>query len=168
MKKNRVFDAKGFMLVETLLVSLTIAGILVYMYTQFSTINSSYQKLYDYNSTESMYQIGAFRDFLVSYTKGKSVYTGLTAKVITCNDLSLNASDLNYCKKIYTALDPELVILTKGQYTESTVLSKVSGEEKKAIIKKFLKTVEQGSSSNYRLIVLFKDNRVATVQYKFN
>ena len=92
MKKNRMFDTKGFMLVETLLVSLTIAGILVYMYSQFSTINSSYQRLYSYNNADNVYQVGAFREFMTRYTRGSSVYNSLTAKSINCNNMGLSIS----------------------------------------------------------------------------
>lgn len=168
MKKNRMFDTKGFMLVETLLVSLTIAGILVYMYSQFSTINSSYQRLYNYNTTDTIYQIGAFKDFMVRYTKGNSIYSGLDAKVIGCHSLNLETQDDEYCNMLYDSIAPELIILTKGQYNTDTILSKVTNAENKAVIKKFLSTVEQGSSTSYRLIILYDDDRVATVQYKFN
>lgn len=168
MKKNRMFDIKGFMLVETLLVSLTIAGILVYMYSQFSTINSSYQRLYSYNTTDTIYQLGAFKEFMVRYTKESSIYNSLSAVVVKCSDLNLETPDAKYCNMLYQAINPELIILTKGQFNANTVLSKVSNTENKAIIKQFLNTVEQGSSSSYRLIILYDDNRVATVQYKLN
>ena len=45
MKKNVQLDKRGFLLVETLLVSLTIASILLYMYVQYSEITNSYKRL---------------------------------------------------------------------------------------------------------------------------
>ena len=168
MKKNRMFDTNGFMLVETLLVSLTIAGILVYMYSQFSTINSSYQRLYNYNTTDTIYQAGAFREFMMRYTEGSSIYSGLGAKIISCSNLNLETANAEYCNMLYDAIDPELIILTKGQYDADTVLSNVTNAENKTIVKNFLNTVEQGDSNSYRLIILYKDDRVTTVQYKFD
>lgn len=168
MKKNRMFDTKGFMLVETLLVSLTIAGILVYMYSQFSTINSSYQRLYSYNNADNVYQVGAFREFMTRYTRGSSVYNSLTAKSINCNNMGLSIANREYCDAIYNAIGPKAIILTKGQFSEAAVLGTVTSKEDKAVLQKFLKTVEQGSSSDYRLIILFQDNKVATAQFKIN
>ena len=167
MKKNRMFDTKGFMLVETLLVSLTIAGILVYMYTQFSSINSSYQRLYSYNNTDTVYQAGAFREFMMRYTRGNGIYTDLIATEVNCNNLSLNVANKDYCDMIYSAINPKIIILTKGRFDESDVLAQITNAEDKVVVKNFLKTIEQGESDKYRLIILFDDNRVSTVDYKF-
>lgn len=166
MKKNRLFDTKGFMLVETLLVSLTISGILIYMYAQFSTINNSYQRLYQYNTADSLYRAGALSRFLVIYTNESwSLYRGLTAKVISCDDIE-NTSDESYCNAIYEAMNVDTAILTVDNFNDNDVLSTIRDAETKVKLQKFLKTVtKDSSSSKKRLIVLFNDETIATVLF---
>lgn len=66
MKKNVRLDTKGFLLMETLLVSLTIAGILLYMYVQYSRITDSYHRMSRYNSVEKIYRTGNIKRFLLA------------------------------------------------------------------------------------------------------
>ncbi len=65
MKKNVQFDNRGFLLMETLLVSLTIAGILVYIFVQYSAIGDSYTRLYRYNTVNDIYHADALKRYLV-------------------------------------------------------------------------------------------------------
>lgn len=168
MKKARIFDTKGFMLVETLLVSLTVSGILVYMYAQFSTINSAYQKLYDYNTSSSLYRAAAFREFVMTYTSASSsIYNGLTAKTLTCDRMGLSTNDKNYCSGIYSALDIKQVILTVDQFDYNAVLNTVSDSTTKAQLSKFLNTIKRHNTTKKRLIVIFNDETMATVLFRF-
>lgn len=173
MKKNRMFDTKGFMLVETLLVSLTISGILVYMYAQFSTINNTYQKLYSFNTANSLYRTAALREFMMNYTsKNGSLYSGLKAKTINCSSMPLaekyNTTQYrNYCNSIVAAMDTKQIILTVDKFNEDTVIEQVSDSEEKAKLRKFLNTVKRYSTEKKRLIVIFNDGTMATVLFKF-
>ena len=168
MKKNRLFGTKGFMLVETLLVSLTISGILVYMYAQFSTINNAYQKLYAYDTTDSLYRTGTLREFLLTYTNvGTDVYySGLTAKVLECWEIAFEDqyTDEQFCNGLVSSLDAKLIILTKDNMNVSTVLSKVGAsldEKERAKVEKYLATVLKDESS--RLVIFYNDGTMATV-----
>ena len=76
MKKNLSLDNRGFLLMETLLVSLTIAGILVYMYVQYSSIGNTYQRFYRYNSLENVYRVETIKKYLI-FTSGDSFYSKL-------------------------------------------------------------------------------------------
>ncbi len=65
MKKNVQLDKRGFLLVETLLVSLTIASILLYMYVQYSEITNSYKRLNRYNSVENLYRTEKIKQIIM-------------------------------------------------------------------------------------------------------
>lgn len=173
MKKNRMFDTKGFMLVETLLVSLTISGILVYMYAQFSTINNSYQRLYDFNTPNSLYRAAALREFMMTYTNpGGTLYTRLTSKSIKCvsgggySGMALDTRNQGYCNGLFEALDVKQVILTRDSFDEATVLGEISDETEKVKLKRFLNTVKRYSTAKKRLIIIFNDGTMATVLFK--
>ena len=66
MKKNVHLSNRGFLLMETLLVSLTIAGVLVYIFVQYSSIGNSYTRLYRYNTVNDIYQVDAMKRYLVA------------------------------------------------------------------------------------------------------
>jgi hypothetical protein len=171
MKKKRMFDTKGFMLVETLLVSLTISGVLVYMYAQFSTINNAYQRLYDFNTSNSLYRAAALREFMMMYTDKYGVlYSGLTAKTIKndCSNMSITfQKDKNYCKGLISALDAKKIILTNDKFNRTDVLDEVSDAKEKTKLDKFLNTIQQHDSTKKRLIIIFNDGTMATVLLGF-
>lgn len=170
MKKNRMFDTKGFMLVETLLVSLTISGILIYMYAQFSTINNSYQRLYQYNTSDSLYRVGALKEFMLTYNTGnESIYKNLGAKLITCNNIiSSSGTNRTYCNKIVEEMEVSKIILTVDKFNKSTVLNLfASSTDERAKLDKYLNVISKGTSNKYRLIVMFNDGSIATVLFKF-
>ena len=170
MKKNRMFDTKGFMLVETLMVSLTISGILIYMYAQFSTINNSYQRLYQYNTADSVYRVGALKEFLLTYNKGtESIYSSLSARKITCtNIISSSGANRNYCNKIVEEAEIGTIILTVDNFNKSTVLNLFSSTSDDYVkLDKYLNAISKGTSDKYRLIVLFNDGTIATALFKF-
>ena len=48
-------NEKGFVITEVLILSTIIIGVLVLMYTQFKTINRSYQRSFKYDTPEGMY-----------------------------------------------------------------------------------------------------------------
>ena len=169
MKKN---SSKGFMLVETLLVSLTISGILVYMYAQFSTINSAYQKLYDFNTANSLYRAAAVREFLLNYTNGGgTLYTGLTVEDLECELIpSISVEELNYCEGIIRAIDAKQVILTVDAFDEEDVVGIVSDAADRPKVTSFLNSIKRDGShgtAKKRLVIIFNDGTIASVLFKF-
>ena len=165
MKKNYKFDTKGFMLVETLLVSLTIAGILVYMYAQFSTINTSYQRLYSFNTSDSLYRAGVIREFIVNYVGSDAVdFNGNGAKDFKCPEVGLSENDKKYCEGIKTAVSAKKMIVTTRNFNEDKVLDLV-GPKEKALLTRFFKAMNKDGKGEYRLIVIFEDDTAATVLF---
>ena len=51
MKKNE----KGFVLLETLIVTTFVVSTLIFLYTQFSNIKTSYDASFRYNTVEGLY-----------------------------------------------------------------------------------------------------------------
>jgi hypothetical protein len=169
MKKNRYFNTKGFMLVETLLVSLTIAGILIYMYAQFSSINDTYQRLYRYNTTEKLYHTDLIRQFMLNYTDGteSSIY-GSAARKIVRNDSSI-VSSKDYFNALFDEIDAKYIILTHDNLTpanKTAIISATNPEEKRAV-EKYLELIVSTNESKKRLIIIYNDGSIATLLYDF-
>lgn len=174
MKKNRIFDTRGFMLIETLLVSLTISGILVYMYAQFTTINNSYQRLYQYNTPDSLYRVGAFKEFILNddgaYNTINGYYSSMShtsAKLITCEIVS-NTASKKYCKELVDKIDADKIILTFDKFKKDNILSLLdSNSDEHAKLDKYLSSISNGTTYNkVRLIIMFNDGTIATALFK--
>lgn len=173
MKKNRIFDTRGFMLIETLLVSLTISGILVYMYAQFTTINNSYQRLYQYNTPDAVYRVGAFKEFILNddgaYNTINGYYGSMShtsAKLITCEIVS-NTASKNYCNKLVDKIGASKIILTVDKFQKDNILNLLDpNSDEYANLKKYLNAISSGESNKCRLIIIFNDGSIATALFK--
>ena len=64
MKKNN----KGFMLIETLIVTTFVAGVLLFLFFQLTSLNNSYTEYYNYNTTEGLYALEDVKDYINSDT----------------------------------------------------------------------------------------------------
>jgi hypothetical protein len=179
MKKDCKLNTSGFMLVETLLVSLTIAGILIYMFAQYSTINDTYQRLYNYNTTERLYHTDVIKQFLVTYTEKKAgsgnLYTSTLANAtnksydLTNCGFMPSGADRTYCTSLMTAIEADQVILTHADISTTTVKNGIvatATAKNKTAMKNFLKQIESVAGNKYRLIIVFNDETIATLVFE--
>ena len=67
-KKN----SNGFMLAETLIVTIFVAGVLIFLFIQFSSLSKSYEESYIYNTVEGLYSLNGFNNLLKE--KNISIY----------------------------------------------------------------------------------------------
>ena len=65
MKKNR---NKGFMLIETLLVSTFVLGAMTYIIMQFSALKRSYDNSFKYNTVVGLYGIQSLDEYAKKYS----------------------------------------------------------------------------------------------------
>lgn len=152
MKKNTRLDTKGFLLMETLLVSLTIAGILLYMYVQYSRISDSYHRLARYNSVENLYRTGDLKRLLVIEDEDSfyaTVDAGMTvngkkiAGVYKLSATNFNGTSTNNPLTDFNVVEAYII---KGNADLASVSSSFSA---------FLKTIE--NDDNYRIVVKYND-----------
>ena len=61
MKKKQ----KGFVLVETLVVSLLVLTVLIFLFLQLNTINLNYQKSFRYNTVEGLYSANNMKVYIL-------------------------------------------------------------------------------------------------------
>ena len=55
----------GFTIVETLIVSVFVASVLILLYSQISRVEDIYWRSYTYNMTESLYNSKKISDYLI-------------------------------------------------------------------------------------------------------
>lgn len=73
MKNN-----KGFLLVESLVVSTFVLTVLIFLYIQFNNLMVNHKKSYTYNSVENIYNLGSMSDFLRNTNQDITLKTSLS------------------------------------------------------------------------------------------
>lgn len=160
LKKNN----KGFMLLETLLVSVFIASTLIFLYIQFQKVRDSYQSSFSYNTVIGTYASSNFLKYLqengisnLSNTiNSGTVYIDLT----TCPSAYLTNTPL--CKKLVTELGIKKVIYassdTSALITRMATVSDISPK-----LKSFIKSIKVNNRISYRLLFEYNDETYSTI-----
>lgn len=161
MKKNN----KGFMIVETLIVSTVVLGVLVYMYAQFKSLNNSYNQTFKYNTVENIYKTNEIKKFIESDATGNMI-TLLKAteknylNITECNQDTYN--NVTFCKKLYDNLSIKSVLLLSENVT-SVINSSLDDFD--IGMQRFLKYISNNYSGNYhRIVVEYNDGTYATLR----
>jgi len=156
MKK---IDNRGFMLVETLLVTSFVAGVLIYLFVQFSNLGQKYQNSYDYNPVEDLYALEDIKDYIKSDTVAlEGIGTSLEEKsYIDITDCSIFTSK-NYCKKLFELENIDSIVVSLNQVNSSEYSKYNEG------FKEFVKKINPEGAEKYRLIASFKNSTYATLR----
>ena len=156
MKKNN----QGFMLIEALVMSTLIIGVLVYMFIQFQNISRSYDKSFSYNTVTGLYITNEIKNYLSSNNKINDLMNNVKAaekKYIEIKDLDdATWNELLEKGNIKTVLfTDESLSKLKGQYNSSF-------SEKLNDYINYVKVGEQ--VDKYRVIIEFNDDTFASLR----
>lgn len=161
MKK---LNKKGFMLVETLIVSTFIMTILIFLYVQFRTVTDSYNTSFKYNNVNNVYIANNIRKFLngENFSKIKSDLASSSYIDVT-NCPSTYITETSYCRKLFTDLNVSTVIVVKDDLTNVKGHMNTQWSEG---LKDFIRSLKTDSETNsIRLIVEFTDNTYASLKF---
>lgn len=158
-KRNR-----GFALVETLIVSTVVATILIYIFIQFNNLTAKYENSFRYNDVDDLYRLDNMTSFINSLPLDNK---NLIIEEINSNSKVLIAledgiyTNINYFDNYDSFLEDLNVrnmVITKADIDDldTTNLS----QNMKNMIKKI-----DGNGSNYRLIVEFNNDSLATIKF---
>ena len=156
MKKNN----RGFMLAETLLVTTFVAGILIYLYVQFSNLNTKYNEAYTYNTVENMYALVDVIDLIeddlnaLEYIEKNVV----EEKYIDISNCSLFTNS-DVCKKLLSIENIDEIFITTNIVPKADITSYTKG------LNKFTSKINSSGEQPYRLVASFKDDTYATVRF---
>lgn len=157
MKKITQLDTRGFLLMETLLVSLTIASVLLYMYVQYSRILDSYHRLDHYDTVESLYRTEVVKRYLLENAKA-SFFTDINGKVIEITSSGNSTlTDVNGWTTLWNDLKlSKLYIVAKN-----ADISSVDGS-----FKNFLNSHSSSESTGkYEVVAKYNDGTFAAVAF---
>lgn len=157
MKK---MDNKGFMLAETLIVTSFVAGVLIFIFIEFTNISKNYEDNYTYNTVEDLYALEDIRDYILEDDLAiTNIEDELSNKdYIEISNCSI-AGDKDYCLKLFELVNVDQVIISKNKFDKS----KFNNSDKN--LEAFVKKISIKGSEVYRLIVSFKNSTYATLRF---
>lgn len=170
-------NKKGFMLIETLIVTTFVVAVLIFMFVQIQNISNNYDKSFSYNSVKSLYKASNLRKYL--YTRNRQLmedevdsttkgYIDLSSCNYSFYSLAGEDEKANeeYCTALYENLGIKKVLLSIEDL--SVVKSKVyANMETDDISQKFADFVNYvkyyNDDSKLRLLIEFNDETYASI-----
>ena len=159
-------NKKGFMLLETLVVSTFILGILIFLFIQLSTIKRAYDTSFRYNTVTGLYHAKEFSKFLLEngYDQVDNKLANTTSgyvDITSCPNLGL------LCGKIEKEINAKRILyvsenissLQNNLSTSQFDTNLFNSELKKFILQ--MNSVEPTGKN--RLIIEYNDNTYATI-----
>lgn len=104
-------NKKGFLLVETLVVTVFILGIFTFVYTNVIPLLGEYEKAKYYDDIDSVYDAMIIRD-MIKKDPNVADITALSTEYKDISDCdAINYTEKNYCKKIKDTLEIDKIYL---------------------------------------------------------
>ncbi|MBQ9071554.1 MAG: hypothetical protein IJY25_00145 [Bacilli bacterium] len=161
MKK---MNNKGFALVETLVVTIFIATVLIFLFIQLSNLSSSYEDSFNYNSVEGLYALDDIKYYIESDTNAyMQIQDELTeTSYIDISDCS-KFSDSDYCKQLLSLENVDIIILAINLKDYESVLADMSDYPEG--LKTFISKINNSGQEPYRIIASFNNGTYATIRF---
>ena len=157
MKKKSI---KGFVLAETLIVSMFVAGVLIFLFIQFSNLSKNYIDSYKYNSIEDLYSLKNIRDYIED---------DIEAWILIKDELKNNDffemtnceifSNKEYCLYLLEVKGIKQIYITENNFDENIFLFA------NAKFKKFSDKIKSEGLESYRIIAEFNNSKYATIRF---
>lgn len=168
MKKRN----KGFMLIETLVVSTFIITVLIYLYIQFVNLKKSYDISFRYDTIPGLYSAKeidkfinnnyGYADFLDEIDSNDNKYIKLINKN-KCDFLYF-FGNINYCEKLVSNLNIKTVLLASTDISKLKEKLKTDNPYSNELYL-YVKNMNLSNVENsYILIVEYNDNTFAYVK----
>jgi len=157
VKKNSI---KGFVLAETLIVSMFVAGVLIFLFIQFSNLSKNYIDSYNYNSVEDLYSLKNIRDYIENDIEAWTLIKDELKKndffeMTNCE----NFSNKEYCLYLLEVKEIKQIYITENNFDKNIFL--LSNTK----FKNFLDKIKSEGLESYRIIAEFKDSKYATIRF---
>ncbi len=172
MKKT---DNTGFALTETLIVSVFILGVLVYMFVQFSALRQNYDNSFTYNTVPGIYGAYHVKNYILNQERG--VFSSTISKNvktldnhhenITLCEFASGTNSKNFCQDLFQKLKVKTVLVVEDDLTNFKEYLKTDSTYSETL-KQFLNHLEgHPGSSDYRIIVEYQDGTCASVPMNY-
>ena len=164
MKKN---NKKGFILAETIAVSVIIMTSLVIVYTQFVTLNNNYKSSFKYDNVNNLYLVNNLRDFIKNDGLDRLIqlvdnreYVDITS----CPNYIFD--EYLYCRLLIDNSNIKTVLFTKEDISE--LKNSIDDTDYSQEMKNYVKKINNSTENSQRLIVEFNDETYATLLFSKN
>lgn len=157
MKK---MNNKGFMLAETLIVTTFVAGVLIFIFTQFTTVGSTYEESYRYNTVENLYALEDIKNYILSdVTALELIDNSINPdKIIYITDCSIFTSE-DYCKKLFELEGIDQIMISNNYFDPNNI--SINDEE----FLTFIRKIKGSGNQKYRIIASFKNFTYSTIRF---
>lgn len=159
---------KGFVLLETLVASTFILGVMIFLYTQFISIKRSYETSFQYNTVTGLYHAKEFAEFLKEddYSDINNQLMNSTNGYVDITNCSYS-HNISLCKSLVKKIQANKILYVgenistlKNNLTISNYNKDVFSEKLKKFIFQ-MNLVEPNGRS--RIIIEFNDSTYTTV-----
>ncbi len=169
MNKN----SKGFMLLETLIVSTIILSTLIFLFVQFTNIKSSYEISFKYNTVPGIYLAKELSDFLVENEVESFLSNELSKNAEGGNGYILidsasqfNNIDSTLYKRMLNDMDIKHVIYTTDSMDQ--LKAYLNSDKRDSTVftesfKEFIFSLKSTNTSNNRLVIMFNNKTFASI-----
>ena len=157
MKKN---NSSGFVLAETLVVTTFVAGMLIFLFIQFTNLSKNYNDTYKYNNVDDLYLLRNVRDYIISDSSAlNDIETTINnKKYIDITNCDIFA-EKEYCLKLFELDKIKKIIITNNDFDTKTFNSFNEG------FKTFVNKIDAYGNEKYRMLVEFNNSRYATIRF---
>lgn len=165
LKKNN----KGFMLMETLLVSVFLASTLIFLYIQFQKVRDSYQSSFTYDTVINTYASSNFLKYIQENgikNLSKTIDSGTVYIDLTdCPSGYLTNTPL--CQKLIKDLGIKKVIYSSSD-TTNLITRMNNSSDFSPKFREFIKNIKVTNRISYRLSIEYNDETYSTVLARSN
>lgn len=176
-------NKKGFVLVETIITSVFVLGIVAFIVANVLPIIGEYEKAGDYDSVESIYDAHLIRKMILKSDDLSRIDSLLTLPtqpgknyyLFDGDDICVYLSNENYCKALLSRdyLDVKEILVTSYTITDEFVKESANFDRGlKEYIFQMQKYTHPSSLADYnhlnRLIIYFNDGRITNIELLSN
>ncbi len=154
---------KGFVLVETIIISVVITTALLVIYIQLITINNNFNKHFTYDNVDKLYLTEEIVKFLANedtsdLEKDSKPYVNITK----CD--SNYITNYAYCETLFNTLGIKTVLFTENNISQLKVdLNTYDFSEK---LKEYINIMNIDNTSGYRVIVEYNDDTYTSLKIR--
>ena len=160
MKKN---NRLGFMLIETLLVSTFVLGVLTYLFMQFSALKRSYDDSFRYDTVPGLYGVRNINQYITRLGEYSTLQSSVN-DTYGYVEFSCAMISGTTCSALVTNLETEKIYFVKDTVFKSYITTDLAIFESDDELYHFCKKINFGDAdTDYHLIVKYNDNTYATM-----
>lgn len=157
MKKN---TNRGFVLAETLIVTTFVAGVLIFLFIQFTNLSKNYTDSYKYNTVEGLYALRNIKEYIETDSVAMAIIEDKTNddNILNITNCSI-FSEKKYCLKLMELENIKRIFATNNDFDKDYFNNYDEG------FKKFVNKINKEGTLKYRLLVEFNNSTYATIRF---